>query len=127
MTTLNEAAVEAARQHVEAKLRDAAPNLPGALVKAIAEVVPDAIAAYEAALWSRDMDAAPRDGTEILTCRLTPGGASAVQNSSWGVCRPQSDGYVANSGEPAWRARDQKKLVPTPTHHRPLPAPPQEG
>lgn len=51
-----EAAAMAAQEHVDAH---------GMGYDPVDGLVEDAIAAYEAALWSTDMDAAPRDGTSV--------------------------------------------------------------
>jgi hypothetical protein len=54
----------------------------------------------------RTIDSAPKDGTHIL---LETG--LRVLEASWGVCRPQVDGYRANNGKPCWRTQSEKKIV----------------
>ena len=68
----------------------------------------------------RPIETAPRDGTRILL-RST----LKVSEGSWGVCRPQWDGYRAGGGNETWRAPDTKKLFGgVVTHWMPMPLPP---
>lgn len=53
----------------------------------------------------QSMETAPKDGTTILLATTL-----RVAESSWGVCRPQWDGYVANEGKPCWRASGEEKV-----------------
>lgn len=63
---------------------------------------------------------APLDGTAVLIAS-----SFRVGESSYGVCRWQHDGFVANEGKPCWRAEDRQKRFPgTITHWMPLPSPP---
>ncbi len=86
------------------------------------------IEAYNAAMgeaqeWQR-IETAPKDGSEFLVCRMGFGGLNI---SSWGVCRPQEDGYRANGGLPCWRNSDKDKMIPIPTHWMPCPQPPKDS
>ena len=72
------------------------------------------------------IETAPRDGTEFLATHTR---LKFVRPyiCSWGRCKLQPDGYVANSGKEWWRAYGQTKLAPRPTHWMPLPEPPQDN
>ena len=70
------------------------------------------------------IETAPKDGQDVLLCRMNDGICLAMGVGSFGVCRPQYDGYQAGSGKPVWRDRAQEKLFPSPTHWMPLPEPP---
>lgn len=66
------------------------------------------------------IETAPQDGTSVLISS-----SFRVGESSYGVCRRQHDGFVANGGYPCWRAEDRQKVFPGKiTHWMPLPNPP---
>lgn len=67
----------------------------------------------------------PALGDKVYACRMHEGHVVTMGTASWRVPRPQHDGYVVNNGKPAWLTGDFEKLFPTPTHMKPLPAPPE--
>ena len=72
-------------------------------------------------IW-HPIETAPLDGEKVLLSS-----SFKVGESSWGICRMQRDGYVANDGHPCWRAEDQTKCFPGDiTHWMPMPKPPQK-
>ena len=71
------------------------------------------------------IDTAPKDGTEVLACRMYLDDCVAMGVASWGVCPKRLDGYSANDGKPTWRAYDPHFLFPMPTHWQPMPEPPK--
>jgi hypothetical protein len=71
------------------------------------------------------IETAPKDGTEILACRMHEDCLVVMGVTSWGICRSRPDGYIAGDGLPIWRAYDPSFLFPTPTFWMPLPEPPK--
>jgi hypothetical protein len=52
------------------------------------------------------IETAPKDGQDILLAT-----SLRVTVASWGKCRPQHNGYVANDGRNCWRSDGQEKMV----------------
>lgn len=67
------------------------------------------------------IETAPKDGTTILVAS-----AHRVGESSYGECRRQHDGHVANGGQPCWRAEDRQKIFPGVVRHW-MPMPDRPG
>ena len=117
MTTLYEAAVEAhADAFSRAYWKRRLAQLSDEEAHDIRKASRAAIAAYEAALSSRDMDAAPRDGADLLLwCDGTIHiGHFESEQDEIGQC-----GWFSDAGD--WLGG-----ICAPTHWRHLPAPPQE-
>ena len=74
----------------------------------------------------KPIETAPKDGTDILLCRMHEGRCVTMQIGAWTVARPQADGFVAGRGQPFWIAYDSVHLVATPTHWMQLPPPPED-
>lgn len=63
------------------------------------------------------IETAPKDGRAVLVSSTFRAG-----ESSFGVCKPQRDGYQAGGGKPVWRTTDQTFLFPGQvTHWMPIP------
>jgi len=68
------------------------------------------------------IETAPKDGTRILLASTF-----RVGESSYGLCQPQHDGYVANQNRPCWRSEDVGKMFPgIPLYWMALPPHPKE-
>jgi hypothetical protein len=80
------------------------------------------LARMGAAVKPRPIEEAPKDGSEQFLIRMVDGEVCFQGTGSWGVARPQHDGYRANDGIPAWLQYDKKYLFPEPTHFIPLSA-----
>jgi len=69
----------------------------------------------------QSIDTAPKDGSVVLIAS-----SFRVGESSFGVCKPQPDGYKANAGQECWRTWDKVFVFPgSITHWMPLPDPPK--
>ena len=77
-------------------------------------------------MW-QDISTAPKDGTEILACRMYEGSRVALGVAVWTAPWPQHDGYRVNYGRATWLRSNREKLFPDPTHWMPLPPPPATG
>lgn len=127
MTTPHEAAVEAADVPLEAAFatfkkfcmdhQEGYERTEAGLDALVVDGLRAAIAAYEEALWSDDMDAAPKDGTVVGLCRF----------DEVGGCVFQGEGYYLDDEWLLLRIKSLQSVEPTHWAPRsPLPAPPQK-
>jgi hypothetical protein len=71
------------------------------------------------------IETAPKDGTDVLACRMFQGQCIIIGVARWDTCNPI--GYADRTDkEFTWRAQGTYLLFPTPTHWMPLPPPPEE-